>query len=140
MNPIIAPFINPLNELFVYQPEIRLGFQRQRRETFLDPEAIETVMNESSCSREVAIYYLNLHNGDPVEALLEMDSNDNNIIYYEENNIENISNDDIYQVIRETNCTREKAIFEIKNNRGHVFHAVESISRPDKYKKRKKPN
>ena len=38
----------------------------------LDPEAIETVMNEGNCSRQQAIKALRAHNGDPVEALLEI--------------------------------------------------------------------
>ena len=38
----------------------------------LEKEAIETVMNEGKCSRQVAIKALRAHNGDPVEALLEI--------------------------------------------------------------------
>ena len=38
----------------------------------LEKEAIETVMNEGKCSRQVAIKALRAHNGDPVEALLEV--------------------------------------------------------------------
>jgi nascent polypeptide-associated complex subunit alpha len=38
----------------------------------LEKEAIETVMNEGKCSRQVAIKALKAHNGDPVEALLEV--------------------------------------------------------------------
>ena len=38
----------------------------------LEKEAIETVMNEGKCSRQVAIRALRAHNGDPVEALLEV--------------------------------------------------------------------
>ena len=38
----------------------------------LEKEAIEMVMNEGKCSREVAIKALRAHNGDPVEALLEV--------------------------------------------------------------------
>ena len=38
----------------------------------LEKEAIETVMNEGNCSRAVAIKVLRAHNGDPVEALLEV--------------------------------------------------------------------
>ena len=40
----------------------------------LEKEAIETVMNEGKCSRQVAIKALKAHNGDPVEALLEVGS------------------------------------------------------------------
>ena len=38
----------------------------------LEPDAIETVMNEGKCSRQAAIKALRAHNGDPVEALLEI--------------------------------------------------------------------
>ena len=38
----------------------------------LEKEAIETVMNEGKCSRQAAIKALRAHNGDPVEALLEI--------------------------------------------------------------------
>ncbi len=38
----------------------------------LEKDAIETVMNEGKCSRQVAIKALRAHNGDPVEALLEI--------------------------------------------------------------------
>ncbi len=38
----------------------------------LEKEAIETVMNEGKCSRQVAIKALRAHNGDPVEALLDV--------------------------------------------------------------------
>ena len=38
----------------------------------LEKEAIETVMNEGKCSRQAAIKALRAHNGDPVEALLEV--------------------------------------------------------------------
>ena len=38
----------------------------------LEKEAIETVMNEGKCSRAAAIKALRAHNGDPVEALLEV--------------------------------------------------------------------
>ena len=38
----------------------------------LEKEAIETVMTEGKCSRQVAIKALRAHHGDPVEALLEV--------------------------------------------------------------------
>ena len=38
----------------------------------LEEESIETVMNEGKCSRQAAIKALKAHNGDPVEALLEI--------------------------------------------------------------------
>ena len=38
----------------------------------LEKEAIDTVMNEGKCTRQVAIKALRAHNGDPVEALLEV--------------------------------------------------------------------
>ena len=38
----------------------------------LEKEAIEMVMNEGKCSREAAIIVLRKHNGDPVEALLDV--------------------------------------------------------------------
>ena len=38
----------------------------------LEKEAIETVMNEGNCSRAAAIKALRAHNGDPVEALLDV--------------------------------------------------------------------
>ena len=38
----------------------------------LEKDAIETVMNEGKCSRQAAIKALKAHNGDPVEALLEI--------------------------------------------------------------------
>ena len=38
----------------------------------LDKEAIETVMNEGNCTRQQAVKALKAHNGDPVEALLEI--------------------------------------------------------------------
>jgi len=40
----------------------------------LDKEAIETVMNESKCTRQQAIKALRAHNGDPVEALLDINA------------------------------------------------------------------
>lgn len=41
----------------------------------LDKEAIETVMTEGKCSRQRAIKALRAHNGDPVEALLDVENN-----------------------------------------------------------------
>ena len=38
----------------------------------LEIEDIETVMNEAKCSRQAAIKALRAHNGDPVEALLDV--------------------------------------------------------------------
>ena len=38
----------------------------------LEKEAIETVMNEGKCSRQAAMKALRAHNGDPVEALLDV--------------------------------------------------------------------
>ena len=38
----------------------------------LEKDAIETVMNEGKCSRQAAIKALRAHNGDPVEALLDV--------------------------------------------------------------------
>ena len=38
----------------------------------LEKEAIETVMNAGKCSRQAAIKALRAHNGDPVEALLDV--------------------------------------------------------------------
>ena len=38
----------------------------------LEPEAIETVMNEGRCPRQIAIKALRVHFGDPVEALLDV--------------------------------------------------------------------
>ena len=38
----------------------------------LEKEAIETVINEGKCSRQAAIKALRAHNGDPVEALLDV--------------------------------------------------------------------
>lgn len=38
----------------------------------LDPESIQTVMTEGKCTRQQAIKALRKHNGDPVEALLEI--------------------------------------------------------------------
>ena len=38
----------------------------------LEKESIETVMNEGKCSRQVAIKALRAHNGDAVEALLDL--------------------------------------------------------------------
>ena len=38
----------------------------------LEKEAIETVMNEGKCSRQAAIKALRAHNGDPVEAVLDV--------------------------------------------------------------------
>ena len=40
----------------------------------LEKEAIETVMNEGKCSRQAAIKALRAHNGDPVEALLDVEN------------------------------------------------------------------
>ena len=40
----------------------------------LDKDAIETVMNESKCTRQQAIKALRAHNGDPVEALLDINA------------------------------------------------------------------
>ena len=38
----------------------------------LEPEVIETVMNEARCPRQIAIKALRIHYGDPVEALLDI--------------------------------------------------------------------
>ena len=46
--------------------------EEELSEEGLEKEAIETVMNEGKCSRQVAIRALRAHNGDPVEALLEV--------------------------------------------------------------------
>ena len=46
--------------------------EEELSEEELDKDAIETVMNEGRCSRKEAIKALIIHNGDPVEALLEI--------------------------------------------------------------------
>ena len=46
--------------------------EEELNEEGLEKEAIETVMNEGKCSRQAAIKALRAHNGDPVEALLEV--------------------------------------------------------------------
>ena len=38
----------------------------------LEKDAIEAVMNEGKCSRQAAIKALRAHNGDPIEALLDI--------------------------------------------------------------------
>ena len=48
------------------------NLKEELNEEGLEKEAIETVMNEGKCSRQVAIKALRAHNGDPVEALLEV--------------------------------------------------------------------
>ena len=81
----------------------------------LEKEAILTVMNDGKCSREAAIKALRNHDGDPVEALLEIgflgeQENNNNKKNEEINNIDKNHEEIIQCVIEEGKVSREVAI------------------------------
>ena len=90
----------------------------------LEKEAIETVMNEGKCSRQVAIRALRAHNGDPVEALLEEEAKS---VKKEDLNKVDIDKDDheiaIDVVAKEGHCSREDAIKALEN---HNWDPVEA--------------
>ena len=98
----------------------------------LDKEAIETVMNETKCSREVAIKALRKHNGDPVEALLEVDNNDKQInksIKKEgELKEEDLEKENIEFIMNEGKVSREIAIKTLIKHKGDPVSALLEIS------------
>ena len=68
--------LNSIDSLIIENNK-QIKFKKQRieeeyNEEGLDKESIETVMNEGKCSRQAAIKALRKNNGDPVEALLEL--------------------------------------------------------------------
>ena len=85
-----------------------------------EEEAIVTVMEEGKCTREEAIKALRKHNGDPVEALLEVGKE-------EELNKEDFNQDHeilIEAIMKEGFCSRENAIKALKN---HNWDPVEAL-------------
>ena len=94
----------------------------------LEKEAIETVMNEGKCSREFAIEALLKHNGDPVEALLEVDGNNeqenNSMKRKEELEEEGLEKEVIESVMKEGKCSREVAIEALLKHNGDPVEAL----------------
>ena len=59
---------------FIFLEQIKFFGKIYIENFMLDEEAIKTVIEEGKCSRKEAIRALKVHNGDPVEALLEIGS------------------------------------------------------------------
>ena len=93
----------------------------------LEKEAIETVMNEAKCTREKAIQVLRKHNGDPVEALIEIEEEAKSVKKEDLNKVD-IDKDDheiaIDVVAKEGHCSREDAIKALEN---HNWDHVEAL-------------
>ena len=102
--------------------------QKLSNEEFLEKEAIETVMSEGKCSREDAVKALLKHNGDPVEALLELDNRDNSIKSEEKlSNEEFLEKEAIETVMKEAKCSREDAIKALLKHNGDPVCALLEI-------------
>ena len=98
-----------------------------------EKDVIETVMLEGKCTREKAIEALRKCNGDPVEALIEVEEEkekvkEKNSVKKEESNKEDIDKDDhemkINVVAKEGHCSREEAIKALEN---HNWDPVEAL-------------
>ena len=95
----------------------------------LEKEAIETVMVEGKCTREKAIETLRKHNGDPVEALIEIEEEkEKNSVKKEDLKKEDIDKYDhemaIDVVTKEGHCSREDAIKALEK---HNWDPVEAL-------------
>jgi NACalpha-BTF3-like transcription factor len=99
----------------------------------LEIEAIETVMKEGKCTREQAIKALRKHNGDPVEALIDIDYD-----HEEKNNNSSKKEDDLNNKDRENcikfimdegHCSREDAIKALDNHNWDPVEALLNIAK-----------
>ena len=97
----------------------------------LDKETIKTVMNEAKCSREDAIKALRNNNGDPVEALLEIENKiiqENKSIKKEgEITEEDLEKEVIETVMVEAKCSREIAVKTLIKHKGDPVCALLEI-------------
>lgn len=97
----------------------------------LDKETIKTVMNEAKCSREDAIKALRNNNGDPVEALLEIENKiiqENKSIKKEgEITEEDLEKEAIETVMEEAKCSREIAVKTLIKHKGDPVCALLEI-------------
>lgn len=97
----------------------------------LDQETIKTVMNEAKCSREDAIKALRNNNGDPVEALLEIENKiiqENKSIKKEgEITEEDLEKEAIETVMEEAKCSREIAVKTLIKHKGDPVCALLEI-------------
>ena len=97
----------------------------------LEKEAIEAVMNEAKCSREDAIKALRNNNGDPVEALLEIENKiiqENKSIKKEgEITEEDLEKEAIETVMEEAKCSREIAVKTLIKHKGDPVCALLEI-------------
>ena len=97
----------------------------------LDKDAIEAVIYEAKCSREVAIKALRNNNGDPVEALLEIDQKNkqkNKSIKKEgELTEEDLEEETIETVMNEGKVSREIAIKTLIKHKGDPVSALLEI-------------
>ena len=99
----------------------------------LDKETIKTVMNEAKCSREDAIKALRNNNGDPVEALLEIENKiiqENKSIKKEgEITEEDLEKEAIETVMEEAKCSREIAVKTLIKHKGDPVCALLEIGK-----------
>jgi len=108
-----------------------LSMKKVNEEEGLEKEAIETVMEEGKCSREEAIKALRNNNGDPVEALLEIDDKnkqENKSIKKEgELKEEDLDEEAIEVVMNEGKVSREIAIKTLIKHKGDALSALLEI-------------
>ena len=136
-NQKIDNFIQMMNNFKINMNEVDLISGKDKEQKLLYEEGflkeyIETVMYEGRCSREVAINALKMHNGDPVEALLDVGLNNdekdekkiNSIKKDEEFNEENLDKEAIETVIKDGRCTREIAIKALIKHKGDPVEAL----------------
>ena len=104
-----------------------------KKEEKLSEEVIETVMNEGRCSREEAIKALINHNGDPVEALVEVEGEynpkENNSIKKEILSEEDLEKEVIETVMYEGKCSREEAIKALLKYNGDPVEALLEVGK-----------
>jgi len=108
-----------------------LSMKKVNEEEGLEKEAIETIMEEGKCSREEAIKALRNNNGDPVEALLEIDDKnkqENKSIKKEgELKEEDLDEEAIEVVMNEGKVSREIAIKTLIKHKGDPVSALLEI-------------
>ena len=123
--------INKKNEQEIKKEE-KLN-KEELNEEGLDKEAIETVMNEGKCSKEEAIKALRKHNGDPVEALLEIDCKNEEENNSQDNNFEEGRELLIENVVKEGMCSREDAIEALLNHNWDPVEALIEVGKNEKF-------
>ena len=102
----------------------------KKMSTDTNDDDIQTIMEQTQCSKEIAINALEKENGDVISCIMNIDK------YKSENNSNNTTHEisinvaDIERVMKETNCNQMSAIHAIANEENNINNAIKNI---DKY-------